>query len=72
MLCYTLCYETGLITARYVDPETSESYNVFVRDSEYDDGSGSGLASEILNELKARNIPLDKVTGFGSDGANVM
>jgi len=45
---------------------------VYLRDVEYKDGTGEGLAQEILNEAQKRNIPPTKMIGFGFDGANVM
>ena len=58
--------------ARIVDPKTSVAETVYLRDVEYEDGTGEGLAQEILNEVQKRKIPPTKMIGFGSDGANVM
>ena len=58
--------------ARIVDPKTSVAETVYLRDVEYEDGTGEGLAQEILNEAQKRKIPPTKMIGFGSDGANVM
>ena len=58
--------------ARIVDPKTSVAEKVYLRDVEYEDGTGEGLAQEILNEAQKRNIPPSKMIGFGSDGASVM
>ena len=44
----------------------------YLRDVEYEDGTGEVLAQEISNEAQKRNIPVRKMIGFGSDGANVM
>jgi len=44
---------------------------VYLRDVEYEDVTGKGLAQEILNEAQKRNVPPTKMIGFGSDGANV-
>lgn len=60
------------ITSRYVDPKTSLPSSSYLRDFEYEDGTGVGLASEIINEMEYRNINFSKITGFGSDGASVM
>jgi len=43
-----------------------------LRDVKYKNGTGEGLAQKILNEAQKRNISPTKMTGFGSDGANVM
>ena len=58
--------------ARIVDPKTSAPETVYLRDVEYEDGTGEGLTKEILNETRKRNIPPSKIIGFGSDGAKVM
>ena len=58
--------------ARIVDPKTSVAETVYLRDVEYEDGTGEGLAQEILNEAQKRNISPSKMIGFGSDGATVM
>lgn len=60
------------IHSRIVDPATSVPEKVYLRDVEYEDGTGEGLASEIMKETEKRNIPLSKMVGFGSDGAQVM
>jgi len=60
------------MTARYVDPKTSLPSSSYLRDIEYEDGTGAGLASEIINEMEYRNINFSKITGFGADGASVM
>ncbi|XP_061191044.1 zinc finger protein 862-like [Saccostrea echinata] len=60
------------MTARIINPENSRAQTVFLRDIEYESGTGEGLTSEITKELKLRNISLSKVLGFGSDGASVM
>ena len=44
---------------------------IYLSDVEYKDGTGKGLAQEILNEAQKRNKPSTKMIGFGSDGANI-
>lgn len=58
--------------ARIADPKSSVAETVYLRDVEYEDSTGEGLAQEILNEAQKRKIPPTKMIGFGSDGANVM
>ena len=58
--------------ARIVDPKTSVAETVYLRDVEYEDGTGEGLAQEILNKAQKRNISPSKMIRFGSDGATVM
>lgn len=41
------------ITARIIDPETSSPSTVYLRDMSYEDGTGEGLAAEIVKRLKA-------------------
>jgi len=43
----------------------------YLRDVEYEDGTGEGLAQEILNDAQKRNAPPTMIE-FGSDGVNVM
>ena len=50
--------------ARIVDPKTSVAETVYLRDVEYEDGKGEGLAQEILNEAQERNIPPSKMMGL--------
>ena len=57
---------------RIVDPKTSVAETVYSKDVEYEDGTGEGLAQEILNEAQKTKIPPSKMIGFGSDGASVM
>lgn len=45
---------------------------VFLSDKEYEDGSEVGLATIILQELEKRGQNLEKLVGFGLDGAYVM
>ncbi|XP_062573421.1 zinc finger protein 862-like [Saccostrea cucullata] len=60
------------MTARIINPENSRAQTVFLRDIEYENGTGEGLTSEIIKELNLRHISISKVLGFGSDGASVM
>lgn len=60
------------LTARIIDPEKAIPSTVFLRDIDYEDGSGEGLAEVIISEASKRSIPFRKITGFGSDGASVM
>ena len=60
------------LTARVFEYETNQASTIFLRDVEYSDGSGEGLASVIIEEMTEREIPWRKVLGFGSDGASVM
>ena len=43
--------------ARIVDPKSSVAETVYLRDVEYEDSTGEGLAQEILNEAQKRKIP---------------
>ena len=58
--------------ARIIDAKTSVNETIYLRDLEYEDGTGQGLAQEILNEALRRKITPSNVIGFGADGANVM
>lgn len=60
------------LSARIVDPQTSVPETVFLRDVEYEDGSWIGLATVIIDELVRRDISINSLVGFGSDGASVM
>ncbi|XP_060559338.1 zinc finger protein 862-like [Ruditapes philippinarum] len=60
------------INAVVIDPETSCPNTIYLRNVEYEDGTGVGLASVIVDEFYRRNISFDKILGFGSDGASVM
>ncbi|KAK3747890.1 hypothetical protein QZH41_001354 [Actinostola sp. cb2023] len=60
------------IHARIVDPTTSVPETIYLRDVEYDDGTGEGLTNTIMHEMGERNISSTKLLGFGSDGAAVM
>lgn len=58
--------------ARIIDAKTSVNETIYLRDLEYEDGTGQGLAQEILNEALRRKITPSNVIGFGADGASVM
>ncbi|XP_045184286.2 E3 SUMO-protein ligase KIAA1586-like [Mercenaria mercenaria] len=58
--------------ARIVNGTTSEPETVFLSDHEYEDGTGIGLATVILQEMQRRDISVDRLIRFGSDGASVM
>ena len=60
------------LLARIIETENCKPLTIFLRDVEYDSGSGEGLTYEIIRELRLRNIPMQSVLGFGSDGASVM
>ncbi|KAL5022803.1 hypothetical protein ScPMuIL_001958 [Solemya velum] len=60
------------INARIVNPKTSVPETLYLRDLEYEDGTGEGLATVLWEEVCSRGIPPSKVIGFGSDGASVM
>lgn len=60
------------MTAKITNPENSQAQTVFLRDIEYESGTGEGLTSEITKELEIRHISMSKIHGFGSDGASVM
>ena len=60
------------LNARIIDPKTCVAETVFLSDKEYEDGSGLGLATVILQELDKRGQAVEKMVGFGSDGAAVM
>ncbi|XP_060606807.1 zinc finger protein 862-like [Ruditapes philippinarum] len=60
------------INAVVIDPESSCPNTIYLRNVEYEDGTGVGLASVIVDEFSRRNISFDKLLGFGSDGASVM
>ena len=60
------------INARICDPNTSKPETIFLRNVEYEDGSGLGLTNQLVQEITNRNIDVRKITGFGSDGASVM
>lgn len=60
------------ITARVIDPKTSECSTVFLQDLEYEDGSGVGLTEEITKQLSKRSSHISKVIGLRSGGASVM
>lgn len=42
------------IHSRIVDPATSVPETVYLRDVEYEDGTGEGLASEIMKETEKK------------------
>lgn len=56
--------------ARIIDAKASVDETIYLRDLEYEDGTGQGLAQEILNER--RKITPSNIIGFGADGASVM
>lgn len=60
------------MTAKITNPENSQAQTVFLRDIEYESGTGEGLTFEITKELEIQHISMSKVLGFGSDGASVM
>lgn len=55
-----------VIYARLVKLETPQT-NVHVAD-----GTAATITESITKALNQRNVPLQKVTGLGSDGASVM
>lgn len=60
------------MTARIIDPETSNPSTVFLRNIDYKDGSGEGFGEAFFNEASQWSIPFWKSSGFCSDGASVM
>ena len=58
--------------ARIIDAKTSVDETIYLRDLEYEDGTGQGLAQEILNEALRGEITPSNIIGFGADGASVM
>ena len=58
--------------ARIIEAKTSVAETIYIRDVEYEDGTGEGLTQEILNEAQRRKITPSKIIGFGSDGASAM
>ena len=60
------------MSAKIIDPATSMPKTVFLKNAEYEDGSGEGLSGEIMRDLDSRKIPVKKLMAFGSDGASMM
>lgn len=58
--------------ARIIDAKKSVDETIYLRDLEYEDGTGQGLAQEILNEALRRKITPLNIIGFGRDVASVM
>jgi hypothetical protein len=60
------------ITARVVDPRTLLPSTHFLADTRRASGTGKGIFDEIKSHLKKRNIPISRIMGLGTDGANTM
>lgn len=45
---------------------------VYVSNTECKNTSGKGIAEAIVDELKGRGVPAEKIMSLGSDGASVM
>ena len=61
-----------VVNARVIDPKTSKTETLYLRNFEYEGGSGEDLCAQLVNEVERRGVDMRKVTGFGSDGASVM
>ena len=60
-----------IIYAQVVSKDLKPSTH-FVANIECADGSGAGVAKTIIDTMDTFGVPMSKVMGFGSDGANVM
>jgi len=61
-----------VIYARVVKLETFRPETRFVTNVHVADGTAATITESITKALNQRNVPLQKVTGLGSDGASVM
>ncbi|XP_015767968.1 PREDICTED: zinc finger protein 862-like [Acropora digitifera] len=61
-----------VIYARLVKLETFKPETRFVTNVHVADGTAATITESITKALNQRNVPLQKVTGLGSDGASVM
>lgn len=64
--------KVDICNKKRTNPENSQAQTVFLREIEYESGTGEGLTFEITKELDIQHISMSKVLGFGSDGASVM
>lgn len=64
--------KVDICNKKRTNPENSRAQTVFLREIEYESGTGEGLTFEITKELEIQHISMSKVLGFGSDGASVM
>ena len=64
-----------ILYARYIAPSATPQCCVcssFLRVSELSDGKADNITTSILELLTSLDLSINKVTGFGSDGASVM
>ena len=59
------------ICARYIDPDCNIK-NSFISDPLINDGRAETITNKIKEELVSANLPISKMTAFGSDGASVL
>ena len=64
-----------ILYGRYVIPTATPEkcvWSVFLHITELEDGKAGTITKAILEFLATLNIPIERVMGFGSDGASVM
>lgn len=58
--------KVDICNKKRTNPENSQAQTVFLREIEYESGTGEGLTFEITKELEIQHISMSKVLGFGS------
>ena len=64
-----------ILYARYIVPSATPQScvrSIFLRVSELSDGKADTIMTSILELLTSLDLSINKVMGFGSDGAAVM
>ncbi len=61
-----------VLYGRVVDPTTFIPTTKYLTNIELGDATGKAIANEIVSFLDSKDISIDKLSGFGSDGASVM
>ena len=57
---------------RHVNPVNFKPVTHFLNNVQVKDGKAATLTEAILDTMRKRNIPMSKLTGFGSDGASAV
>ena len=58
--------------ARVLNPQTFQPSTVFLTNIHIDDGTAKKISKELVSYLSSKGISMEKMSGFGSDGASVM